>query len=75
MPTNKRSAPAFPQVRNAFGMDITRQDYLWITGLSDGEDSLGFGCIMQGEWSNNWVLYPDSFPEALPEEKIVRQKR
>ena len=55
MPKKKPQFPLFPHVRNAFGMDISRQEFLQITGLSDMEKVHHVPIIVQGCWSNNWV--------------------
>lgn len=47
--------PMFPHVRNAYGMDINRQEYYQVTGLSDMEQVNHIPGIVQGDWSNNWV--------------------
>lgn len=56
MADKKRTAGfSFPQVRNAFGMDINKQEFFFATGLADNEQISAYSCITQGEWSNNWV--------------------
>jgi len=54
---------SFPQVRNAFGMDINKQEYILATGLADNEEMRPLFCITQGEWSNNWVPDTESLAE------------
>lgn len=55
MAKNQQRLPPYPHVRNAFGMDLSRQEYFQITGLSDMEEVLHIPGIVQGDWSNNWV--------------------
>lgn len=69
--TNRRKLrSSFPLVRNAFGMDINRQDYYLATGLSDTEKVSPMLRITQGEWSNNWVPDLDFLKEEAREEKL-----
>lgn len=51
----KHRLPLFPHVRNAYGMDISRQEFFQVTGLSDMERVTHIPGIVQGDWSNNWV--------------------
>jgi hypothetical protein len=51
----KQRFPLYPHVRNAFAMNINRQEYYQITGLSDMEEVHHIPGIVQGDWSNNWV--------------------
>jgi len=53
--------PMFPHVRSAYGMDINRQEYFLVTGLSDMENINHIPGVVKGDWSNNWVpgLDPD----------------
>lgn len=55
MTDKKRQFPLYPHVRNAYGMDINRQEFFQVTGLSDMERVTHIPGIVQGEWSNNWV--------------------
>lgn len=69
--TNRRKLrSSFPLVRNAFGMDINKQDYYLATGLSDTEKVSPMLRITQGEWSNNWVPDLDFLKEEAREEKL-----
>jgi len=54
---NKQRFPLFPHVRNAYGMDLNKQEYYQITGLSDTEESSMIPGILHGDWSNNWVPF------------------
>lgn len=65
MAKKKQRFPLYPHVRNAFGKDISGQEYFQITGLADMEEVHHIPGIVQGEWSNNWV--PDE--EGEPEKK------
>lgn len=51
----KERFPLYPHVRSAYGMDINRQEYFQITGLSDMEKVNHIPGIVHGDWSNNWV--------------------
>ncbi|MDD4657495.1 MAG: hypothetical protein PHW26_00410 [Eubacteriales bacterium] len=69
--TDKRKLrSSFPLVRNAFGMDINKQEYYLVTGLSDTEQVSPISCITQGEWANNWVPDLAFLKEETREEKL-----
>jgi hypothetical protein len=59
----------FPWVRNGFAMDISKQEYCLLTGLSDGEEVSWSFCITKGDWANNWVPDFDSLWDVTVEEK------
>ncbi len=69
MTDKRKSRSSFPLVRNAFGMDINKQEYYLVTGLSDAEEASPISCITQGEWANNWVPDLDFLREEASEEK------
>jgi hypothetical protein len=50
-------------------MDINKQEYCLVTGLSDAEEASPISCITQGEWANNWVPDLDFLREEAREEK------
>jgi hypothetical protein len=52
---DKQRFPQYPHVRNAFAMNINRQEFCQVTGLSDMEEIHHIPGIVQGDWSNNWV--------------------
>lgn len=55
MDREKHKFPQYPHVRNAFAMNINRQEFYQVTGLSDMEEVHHIPGIVQGDWSNNWV--------------------
>lgn len=67
----KKTPSGFPLVRSGFGMDLSRQEIFWATGLSDGEEPNPLACITQGEWANNWVVPDeDCLDKRAREEKM-----